>query len=91
MMLFSDPLLMRRRVRMPLSGQHVLYRWELPITRIGHIYYNAEKGFCQYLCVFFLRLYSERGLIISRQSKSPWSRAEINASAVAILVAIGTL
>ena len=39
----------------------------------------------------FLRLYAERGFMISRQSRSPLSSAVMMTSAVAMLVATGTL
>ena len=42
-------------------------------------------------CAFLRRLYSERGLTNSRQLRSPRSTAQISTSAVAILVATGTL
>ena len=44
-----------------------------------------------YLACFLRRLYSERGFMISRQSRSPRSSAMISTSAVAMLVATGML
>ena len=47
-------------------------------------YYQKEAFLC-------FKLYSERGFITSRQSRSPLSRAMISTSAVAIVVATGIL
>ena len=46
---------------------------------------------CPLVSYFLRRLYSERGFMTSRQSRSPRSRAMISTSAVAMLVATGML